>query len=128
MSNNESAGSQWDAFCRKGSISLRDQRASVARCIAADGSVRGYYSDLPLDPTVPDTGSLYPSHDHVVSRQDDTNMVVDARVINDMKTILSEDEFWRLVEHLYAVGLDKTKIPSGRPRRLPEEWFPDRNY
>ena len=128
MRNTESIDPQWDTFCNKGRIGRGDQRRSVARCVAEDGSVRGYYSDLVLDPTISETDALYPSHDHLVSRRDDTNMVVDVRVINDMKTILSEDEFWMVVEHLYAVGLEKRKIGSGTPKRLPHGWRPSRDY
>jgi hypothetical protein len=39
-------------------------------------------------------------------------MVVDARIINDMKSHLSNSEFWLLVEHLYAVGRAKGSHPA----------------
>ncbi|MCP4604368.1 MAG: hypothetical protein GY847_28240, partial [Proteobacteria bacterium] len=60
MSNNTPLDANWDAFCRKGPISLRNQRLSVARSLTEEGSVHGYYSDLILDPTLADTDSLYP--------------------------------------------------------------------
>ena len=56
-------------------------------------------------------------------------MVVDARVINDMKSVLNEAEFWLVIEHFFAVGLAKGYIPSGgAPRRLADTWSPGRNF
>ena len=119
---------KWEDFCRRGRYSLENQRKSVMRSLCEDGVVRGYYSKLCLDPTRDVKDALYPSHDHLAGRDDDTEMVVDARVINDMKTILSEAEFWRLVEHLYAVGRDERRIAARKPERLDESWSPAREY
>lgn len=118
----------WEAFCRRGQISVGHQRRSVESCRSQDGVVRGHYSDLELDPTLEHTHSMYPSHDHTIDSQDHRAMVVDARIINDMKSHLSEDEFWQVIEHLYAVGRAKERIPSRRPRRLGRGWHPHRNY
>lgn len=96
--------------------------------MAAEGIVRGFYSDLPLDPTLPPTHSLYPSHDHITYPRRDQEMVVEARVINDMKVHLGDAEFWRVIEHLYAVGVEKDKIPAGVARRLDAGWSPERHY
>jgi hypothetical protein len=71
---------------------------------------------------------MYPSHDHFTYPKNDKNMVVDARIFNDMKTHLAESEFWLVVEHLYAVGVAKGKIPQRPPERLPEDWSPDRHF
>ena len=117
----------WMEFCRRGRIPLRNQVASVERCVSNSGIVKGHYSDLILDPTLPETHALYPSHDHTVSRSDHSQMVVDARIINDMKSILNETEFWNIIEHLYAVGLSKGKIPRHVPQRK-DEWRPLRDY
>lgn len=118
----------WIAFCRRGQISVGHQRRSVQACLGPDGTVRGYYSDLPLDPTLDPTHSLYPSHDHTTAPRDHQAMVVDARVINDMKSHLSESEFWQVVEHLYAVGRAKDRIPNRAAQRLDSNWRPSRNF
>ena len=55
-------------------------------------------------------------------------MVVDVRVINDMKSHLNEAEFWLVIEHLYAVGIADGRIPSGAPRRLVDTWSPVRHF
>jgi hypothetical protein len=70
---------------------------------------------------------MYPSHDHTIDRDNDAEMVVDARIINDMKSHLSDVEFWALVEHLYVVGRDKGKV-SDPPRRLADDWTVRRNF
>ena len=55
-------------------------------------------------------------------------MVVDARFVNDMKTILSEQELWTMVEHLYAIGRHTGKIPEREAQMLPAGWHPTRDY
>lgn len=118
----------WEAFCNRGRYSVGHQRRSVRRCFGPDGIVRGYYSDLPLDPTIPCTRSMYPSHDHTTHPRDDREMVVDARIVNDMKSHLNATEFWLLIEHLYAAGIAKGTIPPGPPRRLPDNWSSLRQF
>jgi hypothetical protein len=119
---------EWDAYCHRGKYSVTNQRRSVRRCMGADGIIRGWYSDLPLDSTIPCTRSMYPSHDHITHPKDDREMVVDARVVNDMKSHLTESEFWLLVEHLYGVGVAKRRIPPGPPRRLADNWTSIRHF
>jgi hypothetical protein len=118
---------EWLDFCKRGRLPQGRQRKSV-ECSVVAGKVRGYYSDLVLDPTLDWTDSLYPSHDHTTHPRDHSNMVVEARVVNDMKGHLNDDEFWRMIEHLYAVGVSKRKIRSGLARRLSPHWRPERNY
>jgi hypothetical protein len=118
----------WDEFCHRGRLPVNRQRESVNLSAAPDGTVRGYYSDLVLDPTRDPTHSLYPSHDHTRSADDHRQMVVETRLVNDMKTHLSDTEFWRLIEHLYGVGVDKGRIELGSARRLPPDWSPTRHY
>jgi hypothetical protein len=112
----------WEVFCERGRYLIDDQRASVRRCMGTDGIVRGRYSDLPLDPTLPETSALFPAH----HRSDNSEMVVDARFVVDMTSVLSESEFWTVVAHLYSVGMERRKI--NQPQRLPLGWMPKRNY
>jgi hypothetical protein len=90
--------------------------------------VRGYYSDLRLDPTLQHNHSMYPSHDHTTFPRDHKAMFVEARVVNDMRSHTSEGEFRQFVEHFYAVGLAKGKIPQGVPQRLPDGWSTVRHF
>ena len=117
----------WKEFCRRGRYPFGNQVASVERCMGEDGIVRGYHSDIPLNPNLPNTDAMYPSHDHITHPKDDAQMVVDARVINDMKTIISEEEFWLLIDHLYAVGRGKRVIPSREAQRH-NDWKPSRDF
>lgn len=118
---------EWKDFCERGRYSRSHQRKSVERCF--DGSiVRGHYTDLRMDPTLDPSHPMYPSHDHTTQPKDDREMVIDARVLNDAKTLLSEDELWRLIEHLYAVGLAKGRIPARSPQRVSDDWRPSRGY
>jgi hypothetical protein len=71
---------------------------------------------------------MYPAHDHFTYPKDDEQMVVDAAVVNFMKAHLSESEFWRMVEHLFAVGIDKGAIPQEKPRRLDDNWTSVRHF
>ena len=118
----------WRSFCRRGRYRVRDQEASVLKCMLEDGAVVGYYSGFQLNPELKETDAMYPSHDHLSGRNDDGNMVVDARFVNDMKTILSEQEFWTMVEHLYAMGRRTGKIPEREASMLPAGWHPARDY
>jgi hypothetical protein len=54
--------------------------------------------------------------------------VVEARILNDMKSHLSEKEFWIVIEHLFIVGLEKGKIRAPFGKRLPKGWSPARHY
>ena len=119
----------WCRFCNRGAIPASHQMASVRKCLCEDRTVRGGTdSGMLLNPDLPNTDALYPSHDHLAGRGNHTKLVVDARVVNDMKTILSEQEFWLLIEHLYAVGRRKGTIPQRDPATLPDGWHPSRNY
>jgi hypothetical protein len=93
-----------------------------------DGVVRGYLSDLPLAPFLPSSHSLYPSIEHLSEPNNSSDLVVEARIVNDMKSHLTECEFWAVVEHLYAVGLAKGRIKASTPKRLSDDWAPIRNF
>src|SRR5439155_13529967 len=90
----------WEAWCHRGRPSVGLRRSAVRRCMNAKGEVRGYYSDLLLDPELPDTHALYPSIEHITFPKQHGEIVVETRVVNDMKCILSEEEFWHAIEHL----------------------------
>jgi hypothetical protein len=117
---------KWERFCEKGKYSKYNQVKSVEKCIK-NGRVHGYYSDFPLNPNLKDTSALYPSHDHTTFPKDDSKMVVDLRIINDMKSMLNEKEFWQIIEHLYAVGKSKGKITELK-QSFNFNWIPKRNY
>lgn len=71
---------------------------------------------------------MYPSLEHLAGPKNHTETVVEARIINDMKSHLSEEEFWRVIEHLFIVGIDKGKIRAPFGKRLPKGWSPARHY
>ena len=71
---------------------------------------------------------MYPSFEHLVDPLNHKEAVVEARIVNDMKSHLNEKEFWRMIEHLFIVGLDKGKIKPPFGKRLPEEWSPEKHY
>src|SRR5206468_1755404 len=90
--------------------------------------VRGYFSDISLRPDLDNTHSMYPSFEHLVDPANHQEAVVEARIINDMKAHLSENEFWMVVEHLFLVGLEKGKIRPPFGKRLPKGWPPEKHY
>ena len=94
----------------------------MLRCINERKEVRGYYSDLLLDPNLPPTHSLYPSAEHTTFPKMDGEMVVESRIVNDMKSHLSDAEFWHAIEHLFLVGVAKKKIAKPGKRR--DTWSP----
>jgi hypothetical protein len=71
---------------------------------------------------------MYPSLEHLAGPRNHAEAVVEARVINDMKSHLTEAEFWRVVEHLFAVGVEKGKIVAPFGKRLQKGWSPARHY
>lgn len=71
---------------------------------------------------------MYPSFEHLVDPRNHAEAVVEARIINDMKSHLSENEFWQMIEHLFVVGLEKGKIKPPFGKRLPKGWSPGKHY
>lgn len=118
----------WTKWCTTGrhGTGARKKNA-VLKCLHS-GSVRGYFSDMPLDPKLDPGHSMYPSFEHLVSPDNHAEAVVEARIFNDMKSHLSESEFWRTIEHLFAVGLAKGKIVPPFGKRLPKGWAPAKHY
>jgi hypothetical protein len=71
---------------------------------------------------------MYPSVEHLVEPTNHREAVVETRIVNDMKSHLSENEFWRMVEHLFVVGVEKGKIRAPFGKRLPKGWSPAKHY
>ena len=119
---------EWKPWCKSGVYGKgARKKKALARCLIGK-EVRGYLSDLPLNPNSSPTDSMYPSIEHLSGPTDQQDIVVEARIINDMKSHLSEPEFWSVVEHLFAVGVSKGKIKAPFGKRLPESWRPERHY
>jgi len=107
----------WEDWCKKGKYSVGVKRRPAKDQLDKNNEVRGFYSDLILDPTLAHTDSLYPSIEHVIPKRNDGKLVVEARIINDMKSHLRENEFWMAIEHLYAVGLEKGEVSHPATRK-----------
>jgi hypothetical protein len=118
----------WAKWCTTGrhGHGARKKNA-VLKCLSS-GHVRGYFSDLVLRPDLDSTDSMYPSLEHLVDPKNHAEAVVEARVINDMKSHLGESEFWLVIEHLFIVGVEKKKIKAPFGKRLPRGWSPKRHY
>jgi len=118
----------WQKWCATGRHGKGARKKHAVQKCLNSGQVRGYFSDLVLNPDLETTHSMYPSLEHLAGPRNHTETVVEARIINDMKSHLSEDEFWRVIEHLFIVGLDKGKIKAPFGKRLPKRWSPERHY
>jgi hypothetical protein len=117
----------WEDWCKKGKYSVGIKRRPAKEQLDKNKKVRGFYSDFILKPTLAHTDSLYPSMEHVIPKSNDGTLVVEARIINDMKSHLGENEFWMAIEHLYAVGLEKGKV-SHPASRKDSAFRPKNNY
>lgn len=87
--------------CRRSSrdIPRKEWREAITKAVEdSDGLCP--YTGVPLDFDLPHTDAFYPSLDHV-DGPDSLDLVVTTRLVNDMKNIMSEGEFLRLVEHIY---------------------------
>ena len=71
---------------------------------------------------------MAPSIEHLVDPKNHDDVVVETRVINDMRSILSEREFWQVIEHLFVVGVQKGEIKAPFGKRLPKAWSPKRHF
>ena len=120
--------STWEKWCKTG-VHGRGARKknAVLKCLES-GQVRGYFSGLVMRPDLPDSDSMYPSLEHLVDPKNHSEAVVEARIFNDMKSHMSETEFWQVIEHLFAVGIEKKKIVAPFGKKLPKRWSPSRHY
>jgi hypothetical protein len=119
---------EWEKWCRTGKHRGPCKRNAVVRCLK-DGIVRGYLSGFRLDPKCQPTDSMYPSVEHLTGKENREDVVVETRIVNDMKSHLTEKEFWQLIGHLSSVDVEGRKI--GMPlasNRLPDDWRPERNF
>lgn len=128
VSTNHELPDAWENFCRRGKMPRKWQRASVLATGNPWQGLKGYYSGLPLDPDLSPKNALYPSHDHLNGRDDHSQAVVETRLVNDMKSMLTEREFWQMIEYLYVVGLEKDKIQSCQYRKLGGTWKPSCDF
>jgi len=118
----------WVKWCGTGKHGRGDRKKNaVLKCLKS-GQVRGYFSDIPLRPDLDTSHSMYPSFEHLVDPSNHSEAAVEARIINDMKSHLSEDEFWQVVEHLFVVGLQKGKITPPFGKRLSRGGSPAKHY
>jgi hypothetical protein len=118
----------WEKWCTTGKHGRGARKKNaVLKCLSS-GHVRGYFSDIVLRSDIDASDSMYPSLEHLVDPKNHAEAVVEARVINDMKSHLGEDEFWRVIEHLFIVGVEKKKIIAPFGKRLPKGWSPRRHY
>lgn len=103
--------------------STREQwRQAIYRALRENRGGTGHYSGFPLslDLTPPWTHALWPSVDHVKD-PGTVKVVLETRLVNDMKTILDEGEFRNVVAHL-------TKRLRLTPELLASSWQPKRDY
>jgi hypothetical protein len=117
----------WESWCKRGIHGGTRKKNAVQRSLKS-GLVRGYFSDIVLNPDIETCNSMYPSVEHLVDPKDHSQVVVEARIINDMKSHLSEEEFWRVIEHLFGIGIEKGKIKAPFGKRLPRKWSPKKHY
>lgn len=118
----------WEDWCKRGAHGQGARKKRAVQKSLHSGHVRGYFSDIPLNPNLEPTDSMYPSFEHLENPNDHQNAVVEARIFNDMKSHLSEDEFWKVIEHLFSVGIEKGKITTPFGKKLPKKWGPKRHY
>lgn len=125
---NSKVPATWEKWCKTGihGKGARKKNA-VLKCLVS-GHVRGYFSDIVLRPDLAATDSMYPSLEHLSDPKNHTEAVVEARIFNDMKCHLSEAEFWKVVEHLFVIGIEKKKIVPPFGKKLPKGWSPRRHY
>ena len=116
----------WENWCKSGIHGTGDRKVNALKKCIKDGVVRGYLSDLILEPDLDKTHPMYPSFEHLNDRTNHDDTVVEATLINHMKSHLSEEDFWKVIEHLFIVGVEKSKITPPFGEKLHEGWRPRR--
>lgn len=97
-------------------------RSAIKKAVAAsDGKCP--YTGVRLDFTLPSYDPFYPSLDHKSSLAS-ADLGVTIRLVNDMKSIMSEDEFLKMVAHIYRYRIAKTaKAPANHKLLAPGRAF-----
>ena len=72
-----------------------------------------YYTGMPLDMTDPHS-PWYCVFDHWIPNND-KKVVITSSLINDMKSDLSEKEFWYYIEQLYNYKKKRTPVKKKKP-------------
>ena len=72
-----------------------------------------YYTKIPLDMTNPKS-PWYCVFDHWIPNND-KKVVITSSLINDMKSDLSEKEFWYYIEQLYNYKKKRTPVKKKKP-------------
>lgn len=106
---------------RKPLPSKADWTRNITEAIrTCDG--KGAYSGFPLslELTPKGTHPMWPSVDHVHNPAT-ADVVLETRVVNDMKTIMNREEFKLVIGHLAA----KMSVEA---TLLGDSWFPKRGY
>jgi hypothetical protein len=96
-----------------------DWQGAIWKAVLASPG-RGHYSHLPLSLLGKPTDWDWPSLDHLSSPAT-AEVVLEVRLVNDMKTIMNDQEFREMVGHLAAV----LKI---RPKKLRKNWHCRRGF
>ncbi|MBL8721875.1 MAG: hypothetical protein JNL79_38165 [Myxococcales bacterium] len=94
-------------------------RLAILNAAKACGG-RGHFSQLPLSLELPATDARYPSLEHLRGPADCT-VAIELRVVNDMKTILSEAEFRDMLGHL----VHTLSVP---PVQVADDWCCARDF
>lgn len=120
MSDNKKSDlPEWREYLSAGNYGSTNREKSLRKGLVEENGkavVRGYYSEIELTPNIDKNHPLYPSHDHIRCDSDNGNMAIEAAIINRLKTDLPEEWFWKVIAHLFAVGLRKNQ--SGLKRGI----------
>ncbi len=104
-----------------GTVSTRVKWREAIMDAIRNSDGRGHFSRLPLSlegakPTDPQ----WPSIEHLVDPAD-LDVALEQRLFNDMKSILSIEEFRSAIGHLVSVL-------AVQPKKLPDQWRPARSF
>lgn len=127
MATSKRIPANWEKWCKTGIHGHgTTKKNAVMRCLK-NGHVRGYFSDIVLRPDTHTLDSMYPTLEHLNDPNDHDDAAVEACIFNQIKSHLSEKEFWQVIEHFFAVGVEKGAIKPPFGKRLPRGWAPKRN-
>ncbi|MHA1670881.1 MAG: hypothetical protein ACTSV5_09915 [Promethearchaeota archaeon] len=93
--------------------SSSEWREAVLKALNNCKDGKAIYSKYKLDINLDSSNPYYPSIEHI-ERIDKLNLGVEIRIVNDMKSILSEDEFFEFIIRLYEKNNLKNKKISNK--------------